>query len=116
MTKTHDLHLGLSLGVKIRATFAAADRQAGQGVFEDLLETKELDNAQVDRGVETKPALIRTECGIELDAKPAVDLNCSVIVNPWHAEDELTLRLTETLHQAIVSVLRVFFQDDFQRI
>ena len=116
LTKAHDLYLGLALGVKVRTALAAADGQAGKGVFEDLLKAEELDDAQVDRGVESETSLVGAERGVELNAEAAVDLDFAIIVDPWHAEDELALRLAQALHQAVVRVLRVFFQDNFHRI
>ena len=109
LAKAHDLYLGLALRIKVRTALAATNGQAGQGVFEDLLEAKELDDAQVDRGVESQATLVGAERGVELDAKAAVDLDFAIIVDPWHPEDELAFRLAQALHQAVVRVLRVFF-------
>ena len=53
LTEAHDLVIRLALWVEIGATFATTDRQPGQGILENLFETKELDDAEVDRRVET---------------------------------------------------------------
>ena len=42
LTKAHDLLLGPSFGIEVRAALAAADGHAGQRVLEDLLEAEEL--------------------------------------------------------------------------
>ena len=109
LAKAHDLYLGLALGIKVRTALAAANGQAGQGVFEDLLKAEELDDAQVDRGVESEASFVGAERGVELNAEAAVDLDFAIIVDPWHTEDELAFRLAQALHQAVVRVLRVFF-------
>ena len=49
-----------------------------RGVFEDLLEAQELDDAQVDRGMEPQAALVGADGGVELHPVAAVDL-----VLPW---------------------------------
>ena len=109
LAEAHDFHLGPALGIKVRTALATANGQAGQGIFEDLLKTEELNDAQVDRRMETQSALVGAERRIELDAKTAIDLDITIVIDPRHAEDELALRFTETLHQAVVRVLRVFF-------
>jgi len=47
---------------------------SGQGILEDLLEAQELQDGQVDAGVQTEAALVGTEGGVELDAVATVDL------------------------------------------
>ena len=47
LAEAHDLPVGLSLGVEVRAALAAADGQAGQGILEDLLKAEELDDADI---------------------------------------------------------------------
>lgn len=81
--------------------------------MKDLLEAKELDNAQVDRGVESQATLVGAERGVELDAEAAVDLDFAIIVDPWHPKDELAFRLAQALHRAVVRVLRVFSRTIF---
>ena len=116
LAKAHDLAVGAALRVEVGAALAAADRQAGQGVFEDLLEAEELNDAQVHARVEAQPALVGAERGVELDAEAAVDAHIVVVVQPGHTEDDLALRLAETLDQAVVRVMRVLAQHDLQRI
>src|SRR3712207_7561815 len=50
---------------------SSADRHAGQGVLEDLLEAQELDDSEVHRRMEPQPALVRPERRVELDAETA---------------------------------------------
>ncbi len=61
LAEAHDLVVRLPLGVEVGAALAAADRQAGQGVLEDLLEAEELDDAEVDGRVEAQAALVGAE-------------------------------------------------------
>src|SRR6185295_10497941 len=47
------------------------------------------------------------ESRVELHPKPAIDPDLSAIVDPWNAEDDLTLRLTEPFDQCMVGVARM---------
>lgn len=64
---------------------------ASQGVLEGLLETQELEDRQVDGGVETESALVGAESRVELDTEGAVDLHGSGIILPGDAEGDDTL-------------------------
>ena len=44
LAEAHDLSVGLALRVEVGTALAAAHRQRGQGVLENLLEAKELDD------------------------------------------------------------------------
>ena len=96
-----------SAGVEVGAALAAADRHAGQGVLEDLLEAEELDDAEVDRGVEPQAALVGAERRVELHPEAAVDLDAAGVVRPRHAEDDLPLGLAEPLQDGAFKELRV---------
>ena len=80
-----------------RAAFAAAHREAGKGIFENLLKTEELNDRRVYRRMQTQTALIRADGGIELHAETAVDLHPSAVVHPAHAKLDKTLRFDDTL-------------------
>ncbi len=60
LAKTHDLIVRFPLGIEIRAPFAATDGHAGQSILEDLLETKKLDNAQINGRMKPQAALVGT--------------------------------------------------------
>lgn len=81
-----NLAVALALGVKVGATLAAAHAQAGQGVLEDLLKAEELEDGQVDRGVEAQAALVGAQGRVELHAVSAVDAQVARIVLPGDAE------------------------------
>ena len=116
LAEAHNFLLRLALRVKVGATLAATDGQAGQGVLKNLLKAQELNDAQVYRGVETQAALVRAECGVELHTETAVDLHLAVVINPWDAENELALWLTQALNQTVVCVVWVLIQDDLERV
>src|SRR5690625_1652613 len=114
LAESHHLTVGSAVRSEVGATLAAADRQTGQGVFEDLLETEELHDAEVDRGVETQPALVRAERGVVLNAKSPIDLDVAGIIDPGDAEDDLALRLAQPHQDRVGSVLGVLALKDLQ--
>ena len=54
LAEAHDLSVALATGVEVGAALGAADGQAGHGVLEHLLKAQELDDGQVDGGVDRK--------------------------------------------------------------
>ena len=111
LAETHDFGIGLALRVEVGAALAAAHRQAGQGILENLLEAKELDDALVHARVETQTALVRADRGVELDAVTAVDLHLALIVRPGDAELHHALRLDEALEHARLLIFRVLLNN-----
>ena len=111
LAETHDFGIGLALRIEVGAALAAAHRQAGQGVLENLLEAKELDDALVHARVETQTALVRADRGVELDAVTAVDLHLALIVRPGDAELHHALRLDEALEHARLLIFRVLLNN-----
>src|SRR5581483_5512225 len=68
LAKAHDLSVALALRVEVRPALATAHRKGGERVLEDLLERQELEQAEVDRGVEAEPALVGADGAVHLDA------------------------------------------------
>ena len=101
LAEAHDLGIGLALGVKVAAALAAADGQAGEAVFQNLLKAEELQNGQVHRGVEPQAALVGADGGVELHPEAPVHLYLAGIVRPGHAEHNGTLRLYKALQNAV---------------
>ena len=97
LAKRHNLAVRLALWIKVGAALAAAHWKRGQGVLEDLLEAKELQDRQVNCWMETKAALVRSNCGVKLDAVSAINLNVASVVNPGDAEHNNALWLNKTL-------------------
>jgi hypothetical protein len=85
-TETANLVVRLALGVEVGTTLTTTHVQAGEGILEDLLKTEELQDGQVDGGVETETTLVRAKGGVELDTETAVDLNVALVILPDNAE------------------------------
>jgi hypothetical protein len=81
-----DLVVRLALGIEVGTTLATAHVEAGQSILEDLLKTKELEDGQVDSGVETETALVGTESRVELHTVALVDLALALVVLPDDTE------------------------------
>ena len=78
-TEAADLVIGLALGVEVGSTLTTAHVQAGEGILEDLLETEELEDGKVHRGVEPEATLVGAKSGVELDTVSTVDLDLNGI-------------------------------------
>ena len=111
LAEAHHFALALALGVEVRAALAAAHGQRGQRVFEHLLEGEELEHAQVDRGVETQTALVRTDDAAHLDTVAAVNLHLATVVDPRHAKQDGPFRLDHTLENAGLAIARTGFEE-----
>src|SRR5690606_17057354 len=111
LAEPHDLHVGAALWIEIRSTLGAADRHAGQSVLERLLEGEKLHYPEVDARVESQTTLVRAERGVEADAKATVDLHLPFVIDPGHAEDDLTLGLADALDQRLLGVIRMLGDD-----
>ena len=86
LAKAHHLAGALALRVEVGAALAAAHREGRQRVFEDLLEAEELQDADIDAGVEADAALVRADGIVVLDTPAALDANIAIIVFPADAE------------------------------
>ncbi len=116
LAEAHDLVVGLALGVEVRTALAAAHGEGGQGVLEDLLESEELEDPEIDGGVEAETALVGTDGRVELDAETAIDLDLAAVVHPRHAEHEDPLRLDDAFEDPMVEVFRVALEHRHQRL
>ena len=115
LAETHNLCVGLALGIEVGSTLAAAHRKRGEAVLENLLKAKELDNAQVYRGMEAKTALVRSKTAIELHAEAAVNLHLARIINPRNTEHNNALGLYNSLKQTCLLILGIRVDDRLQR-
>ena len=100
LAEAHDLVVGLALGVEVGSSLAASDGEGGEAVLEYLLESEELEDGQVDGGVEPQSALVGADGGVELDAVAAVDLHLALVVHPGDAEADDPLGFDEPLDDA----------------
>jgi hypothetical protein len=104
-----DLVVGLALGVEVASSLTTTHVQAGKSILEDLLETQELEDGQVDSRVETETALVGTESGVELDAVALVDVALALVVFPDNTELDDALGDGDDLESLLV--LRVLLED-----
>ena len=65
-----------------------------------MLEAKELQDRKIDGWMETEAALVRSNCGVELDAVSTIDLDVAGVINPWDTEHNNALWLNKTLKQS----------------
>ena len=107
LAEAHDLGVGLAGGIEVSAALAAADGQAGQAVFEDLLKAQELDDAGVDIGLEAQAALVRADSAVKLAAVTDVGVIIAVVVHPHDAEGEHALGLDHAVQEVGLLVLGV---------
>lgn len=59
---------------------------ASKSILEDLLETQEFEDGQVDCWVQTETSLVWTESRVELDSVSAVDLDLVLVIFPDDTE------------------------------
>ena len=79
--------------------------------LEELLEAEELDDAEVDRGVEPEPALVGAERAVELDAESSVDVDLPAVVSPGHPKDDLPFWLADPLDRLVLGKFGVLGED-----
>jgi hypothetical protein len=104
-----DLVVGLALGVEVASSLSTTHVQTGKGILEDLLETQELEDGQVDRRVQPETALVGTESRVELDAVALVDVAVALVVFPDNAELDDALGNGDDLESLLV--LGVLLED-----
>ncbi|MPM16585.1 hypothetical protein SDC9_62966 [bioreactor metagenome] len=105
LAEAHHLVVGLVVRVEVGAALAAAHRQPGEGVLEDLFEAEELDDPGVHRGVESQATLVGAERRVELDPVAPVDPDLAGVVDPRDAEHDLALRLDDPVEDRRLDVL-----------
>jgi len=109
LAETHDLSIGLAVGVEVGTALTAAHGEGGEAVLKGLLEAQELHNGKVNMGSEAQAALVRTDGRVELYAEAAVYLNFTVTVYPGYTELDNALGLNKTFEQAVLLILGVLF-------
>ena len=97
LAETHDLGVGLALGIEIAAALGTAHREGREGVLEGLLEAEELQHGGSHGAVEAQAALVGTDGAVELDAVAGVGLDLALVIGPRHAEREDAVRLDHPL-------------------
>src|SRR5208283_5104069 len=116
LAEAHDFVVTLALGIEIRSALAAAHGQRGQRVLEDLLEGEELQDAEIDRGMEAQAALVGADGAVHLDAEAAIDLDVALVVKPRHAEHKDALGFHNPLQDPGRNVFRMSLENEAQRV
>src|SRR5680860_1004054 len=116
LAEAHDFSVALALGIEVGAALAAAHRQRGERVLEDLLEGKELEQPEVDRRMKTHAALIGADGAVHLDTVTLVDVDLALVVDPRDTEQEHALRLGDTLQDLGRAVPRVLVEDGLESL
>lgn len=65
-TESSDFIVRLSFWIEISSSLGSSHVKTGESIFEDLLETKELENGEIDRRVKSKSSLVWSKSGREL--------------------------------------------------
>ena len=105
LAEYHYLVIGFAFRIKIRAAFAAADRQPGQRVFKCLFKSKEFKDALVNRRMKAEASFVRPDCIIKLQAVALVNTCTAFVVHPGNTEVDNSFRFYETLQKSRLSVL-----------
>ena len=114
LAETHDLSVGLAVGIEVAAALTAAHGEGGEAVLEGLLEAEELHNGKIYVRSEAETSLVGSDCAVELYTEAAVDLNLAVTIDPGNTELNNALRLYETLKKACFLILGVLFDNGFE--
>ena len=108
LTETHHFGVRLATGAEVRAALAAAHRQRGQRVLEGLLESEELQDAEVHTLVETDAALVRADGVVVLHTVAHIGLHVALVVGPRDAELIHAIGNAETFDEVHLIELGVF--------
>jgi hypothetical protein len=66
--------------------------------------------------METKAALVRTNCGVELNTEAAVNLNLAAVIYPRNTELNNTLGLNHALDNAACNILGALLENGLDRL
>jgi len=116
LAEAHDLRIALATWREVTATLATTHRQGRQRILEGLLETEELQDAQVHGGMEAQTALVRTDGTVELHTVADVHLYLALVVDPGHTEGDDALRFHDALHDFCLLKLRMLVIYVFDRL
>ena len=110
LAEMHDFPVRFAFRVEVRAALAATDGKARQGVLEDLFESQEFQDAQVDALVEAQAAFVRADGAVGLDAVAAVDVEDAVVIFPGDAENDDAFRFDDAFQDVVLFIFRFLFQ------
>ena len=115
LAETHDFRVGLAFRIKVGTALAAAHREGGQGVLQNLLKPKELHDGEVDGGVETNAAFVGADGAVVLHTVTAVDMYFAVVIHPGNTEFQNSLGLNKTLNQSCLFPLGMLVDYQLKR-
>ena len=115
LAEAHHFIIALALGIEVGTALAAAHGEGGEGVFENLFKTQELQDAEVDAGMEAEAALVRSDGAVEFHTVPAVHLNLALVIDPRHAEQDGSFRFHDPFQNRVVFILGIRGQNRFDR-
>lgn len=75
---------------------------SSQSILEDLLETQELEDAQVNCWVQAETTLVWTQSRVELNTVSAVHLELSLVIFPDNTELDNALRDRDNLQGSLI--------------
>ena len=116
LAEAHHFVVALALGIEVGSALAAAHGQRGQRVLEDLLKSQELQDAEIDRGMEAQAALVGADGAVHLDTEAAIDLDIVLVVKPRHTEHDEALGFSDALKNFCRDVFRMPLQHGAQRL
>lgn len=82
---------------------------ACEGILEDLLKSKEFQNGEIDRGMETESSFVWSQSRVELHPVTPIDLHFSLVVFPDHTKLYHALRNRGNLQSFLV--FRIFLKE-----
>jgi len=116
LAETHDFEVALPLRIEVGPALGATHRQRRERVLEHLLESEELENAEVDRRMEPQPAFVGADRAVHLDTESAVDVDVALIVLPRDAEHDHALRLDDPLEDLGLAIFRMTLENERERL
>ncbi len=66
--------------------------------------------------METKAALVRSDCTVELYTDTSVDLYLAVVIDPWNTEHDYTVWLSHSLENGILFIFRIVINHEAKGI
>ena len=115
LAERHDFAVGFALRVEVGAAFAAAHREGGEGVLEDLFESEELQDAEVHGRMEAEAALVGADCAVELNAVALIDLDFALVVNPGNLEENGAFRNDDAFENFVLFITGVSVEELAER-
>ena len=115
LAESHDFHIGFTVGVEVGTTFTTADRQACQGVFEDLFKAQEFNDTGIYVRSKSQATFVRTDSGRELYSETSVNVYFTSVIYPCYSEGYGSFRFNQSFQQTHFFIFGVQFDFFFDR-